>query len=118
MEGKERRKYKRLPIDLKIEVDELFRQDYENITDISATIEVFDISKCGIGFISTERLPLGYYFRGFITLGNGDYFRVVLQIIRESVYDEKRYVYGAEFVGLAPFLADKVDQYEKYLYKE
>lgn len=112
---KERRRYRRLPIELSLEVDEVFKQDYVVIKNLGASISVFDISKNGIGFLSEAILPIGYYFRGKINLGGDDFFYVVIQIVRVSVIDEKQNVFGAEFVGLAPFLADKVDQYEKKL---
>lgn len=111
--GFDRRKYKRLAIELSLEVDEVFKQDYVVIKDLNATISVFDISRSGIGFISEAELPLGYYFRGRINLGDNDFFHVVIQIIRAHITQEQQKVYGAEFVGLAPFLADKVDKYEK-----
>lgn len=117
-ESKDRRRYKRLPVELSLEVNEVFKQDNIIINNISAKISVFDISKNGIGFLSKADLPVGYYFRGRINLGDGDFFLVVIQIIRASsgLEDEQK-VYGAEFVGLAPFLADKVDKYEKKLSK-
>lgn len=114
----DRRKYKRLPIVLNLEVNEIFKQNNIVMKDIGATISVFDISKSGIGFISEAVLPLGFYFRGTIDLGDRDFFRVVIQIIRVTNLDRDKKVYGAEFVGLAPFLADKVDLYEKLLNKK
>lgn len=111
--GSDRRKYRRLPIELHLEVDEVFKQDNIILTNIGALIQVFDISRSGIGFISDAVMPLGYYFRGLINLGDGDFFRVVIQIIRVKSIEDNQVVYGAEFVGLAPFLADKVDRYEK-----
>ncbi len=116
--NQERRRYKRLPIELSLDVDEVFKQDNVIIKNIGASISVFDISRSGIGFVSEADLPIGYYFRGTIDFGNGDFFRVVIQIIRMSAIDAKRNNYGAEFVGLAPFLADKVDKYEKTLMKD
>jgi len=113
----ERRRYKRLPIDLRLEVDEIFKQDYVVLKDINASVYVFDISKSGIGFLSESKLPVGYYFRALINLGEGDFFRVVIRIVRALPSEHHRHVYGAEFVGLAPFLADKVDKYEKKLNK-
>lgn len=116
-EVKDRRRYKRLPIELHLEVDEVFKQDYIVIQDLNASVSVFDISRSGIGFISEASLPLGYYFRGRINLGDGDFFYVVIQIIRAHNTENMSKVYGAEFVGLALFLADKVDKYEKKLNK-
>lgn len=110
----DRRRYKRLPIELNLEVDEVFKQDYVVIKNLNASVSVFDISRSGIGFISDASLPLGYYFRGRINLGDNDFFYVVIQIVRAHITENKK-IYGAEFVGLAPFLADKVDKYEKKL---
>lgn len=111
----ERRKYKRLPIELHLEVDEVFKQDHIVINNLNASISVFDISRNGIGFICEASLPLGYYFRGRINLGDGDFFYVVIKIVRVHDSEKNMRVYGAEFIGLAPFLADKVDKYEKKL---
>lgn len=111
----ERRKYKRLPIELALEIDEVFKQDNVIIKNIGASISVFDVSKSGIGFISEAELPNGYYFRGMINFGKSDFFRVVIQIVRCAQLEDKKKRYGAVFVGLAPFLADKVDKYEKGL---
>jgi hypothetical protein len=111
----DRRRYKRLPIELSLEVDEVFKQDHVVIQNLGASISVFDISKSGIGFISEANLPVGYYFRGTINLGSGDFFRVVIRVVRASDISSSQKIYGAEFVGLAGFLADKVDKYEKNL---
>ncbi len=117
-EMKDRRRYKRLPIELHLEVDEVFKQDYIVIQNLNASVSVFDISKSGMGFISEASLPLGFYFRGRINLGDGDFFYVVIQVVRAHIAENNTKVYGAEFVGLAPFLADKVDHYERRMNQE
>ena len=114
----DRRRYKRLPIGLHLEVDEVFKQDYIFIKNLNASVSVFDISRSGIGFMSKASLPQGYYFRGRINLGDGDFFYVVIQIVRIQPGEDDNIIYGAEFVGLAPFLADKVDKYEKKLVQD
>ncbi len=116
-EIKDRRRYKRLPIELHLEIDEVFKQDHIVIKNLNASVSVFDISRNGIGFISEASLPLGFYFRGRINLGDGDFFYVVIQIVRAHISENNIKIYGAEFIGLAPFLADKVDKYEKKLNK-
>lgn len=109
----ERRRYKRLPIDLSLDVKKIYKQDYIVIEDIDTEISVCDISKSGIGFMSKAKLPIDYYFDGKINLGDGDFFYAVIHIVRGEVEkDEERNFYGAEFVGLAPFLANKIDKYE------
>ena len=112
----ERRRYKRLPIELNFEVDKIFKQDNDVIENINADIEVFDISKTGIGFLSSADLPKDYYFDCTIGLGEKDFFRTVIKIVRiHKVDGSDKTCYGAEFVGLAQFLAAKVDAYEKSL---
>ncbi len=113
--GYERRKYHRLPIELHLAISHMFRQDYEEIGGLDADINVFDISKSGIGFVSSAGLPINYYFDAKIILGEKDYFSTVVKVVRKGINTESEYVYGAEFVGLAPFLADKVDKYERKL---
>ncbi len=108
----DRRKYKRLPIDLHLEVDEVFKQDYVVLNNLNASVEVFDISKTGVGFISEASLPLGYYLRAKINLGDGEFFHSVVQIVRAHIAENDKKIYGAIFVGLAPFLAGKIDHYE------
>ena len=62
----EKRKNVRLPIKLKLEVSNLFKQDGVKIENLDAEIEVFDISKAGIGFMSLSKLPVNYYFNATI----------------------------------------------------
>lgn len=111
----ERRKYKRLPIELQLDVKKIYKQDYVVIENVEAEVVVFDISKSGIGFISNAKLPLDYYFDGKIRLGDDDFFYAVIRIVRAHISEEDEKIYGAEFVGLAPFLANKIDDYEKTL---
>lgn len=113
--GYERRRYRRLPIELHLAISHMFRQDYEEICGLEADIQVFDISKSGIGFISKAVLPLNYYFDAKIVLSDKDFFSTVVKVVRKSSHADDEYMYGAEFVGLAPFLADKVDTYERKL---
>ncbi len=112
----ERRKFKRLPIELQLDIKKVYKQDYVVIENVDVEIAVFDISKSGIGFISTAKLPLDYYFDAKIKLGDEDYFYTVIHIVRGEIRKDDQKVYGAEFVGLAPFLANKVDKYEKMLH--
>ena len=88
------------------------------IEDVDAEISVIDISKSGIGFISKAKLPIDYYFDGKIRLAGNDYFYAVVHIVHGEVQEDgKGNCYGAEFVGLAPFLANKIDDYEASLKK-
>lgn len=111
----ERRKHKRLPIQLNLHVNKLFKQDNIKIEGKQADIEVLDISKTGIKFVCNKLLPIGYYFDTKIQLTENDFFYAVIRIVRVNEEKENEYNYGAEFIGLAPFLANKIDDYERKL---
>ena len=108
----DRRKSERLPIKLHLEVNKLFKQEYIVLDNINAQIDVVNISRTGIGFICKEELPIYYYFNTKIELPNNNYFYSVIKIVRKEDH-ENYFVYGCEFIGLAEFLADKVDEYKE-----
>lgn len=107
----ERRKHKRLPIKLQLAINELFRQDKAIIKMKHEDVDVINISKTGLGFLSESELPLGYYFDARIDFDEKNYFYCVVKMLRKEAYNEE-HLYGCEFVGLAGFLAEKVDEYE------
>ena len=81
----EKRKYKRMPVEMKLEISSLFKQDNVSLSDIDAPIHVTDISRGGIGFTSTSNLPLDYYFNACIQLGTEEDAKLfcVVKIIRK-----------------------------------
>ncbi len=110
----ERRKHRRLPIHLELEINQLFKQDHVIIEGLEEEIEVINISRTGIGFISNGDFPLEYYFNAKIEFDQKQFFYCVLKIIRKEKLDVS-VLYGCEFVGLAEFLSKKVDAYEALL---
>ena len=58
----EKRRNKRIPIHLKLEISSLFNQDNGLVEITNTPIEVIDISRTGIGFITESMLPTGFYF--------------------------------------------------------
>lgn len=112
----EKRKTKRLPASMTLEISSLFKQDEGKIENIDAPITVTDISKGGIGFISKSELPLDFYFNACIQLGQADDAKLycVVKIIRKDKAEEGNR-YGCELVGLAPVLSYIFDDYEKSL---
>ena len=108
----EKRKYKRLPIKLTLEVSSLFKQN-EKLQIGNAEFNVFNISKSGLGFTTRTQIPLGYYFNAAIEFeGTTDILRYVVKIIRTEDLDNGLYLYGCEFVGLANFYDYLFDEYE------
>lgn len=111
----EKRKSKRMTVDMKLEISNLFKQDNIMIKNIDAPIRVVNISKSGIGFESEAHLPIGYYFNSKIELGDSkNTLFTVVQIIRVEKREDSIF-YGCEFVGMAPILGYIFEEYENSL---
>ncbi len=109
---KEKRRAKRLPIKLSLEISDLYKQDYVHVININAPIKVLDISKAGIGFSSESKLPIGYYFNASINLGEKETLHSVIKIIRSQPLEDNLTMYGCEFIGMAEVLSFIFDAYE------
>ena len=109
----ERRKAKRMPITLTLEILNLYKQDNVQVSNLHAPINVVNVSKYGIGFISESVLPIGYYFNANINLGNDkDTLHCVVEIIRSQPTEGNKTLYGCEFVGMADVLSYVFDEYD------
>jgi len=110
----EKRRAKRLPVDIVLQVESLFKQDYVKLNEVNETIEVTNISKSGIGFRCKSEMPLDFYFNAKITIDDEKFFYSVVKIIRKEQKGDHWYL-GCEFVGLADVLTGCIDDYEKEL---
>ncbi len=100
----EKRRDRRFPVKLELQVSSLFKQDNIKAENIDAPITVVDISKGGIGFHSKSSLPIGYYFNACLQLTDDENAKLycVVKIIRSAELGQGITGYGCEFVGLAP----------------
>lgn len=109
----EKRRCKRVPISMALEISALFKQDNVKVGDVDAPIEIINISKTGIGFVTESVLPVGYYFNSRIQLGDEDSkFYCVVRIVRKERRTDSEFLYGCEFIGLAPVFEHIFDEYE------
>lgn len=112
----EMRREKRWPAKLALEISSLFKQDHVKVENINAPIEVFDISKAGIGFKTKSVLPIGYYFNARLVLADNDALNCVVRIIRQQ-QRENDYIYGCEIVGTASIMDYIINDYAASLEK-
>ncbi len=111
----ERRRAKRMPVTLTLDIMNLYRQDNIQVTHIDAPIDVVNISRTGIGFQSESILPIGYYFNANINLLNEEVLHCVVQIVRQQPLEGNLNMYGCEFVGMANILSYIFDEYDERL---
>ncbi len=109
----EKRRSRRVPISMALEISTLFKQDNVKVGNVDAPIEIVNISKTGIGFVTQSILPVGYYFNARIQMGaakESKFYCVVRIVRRENLEDN--IMYGCEFIGLAPVFEHIFDEYE------
>ncbi len=107
----ERRREKRFPFEITLNIQELYKQDNVKIEDLDEEFQVVNISKSGLGFACEHELPMDFYFNAKITIDEEEFFFTVLKIIR-VVNQEDGFLYGCEFVGLADILSNTIDDLE------
>lgn len=110
-----RRKSKRLPVNIKLKIDSLYKSGDETLKNINDDVTVINVSKTGIGFISDIELPIGFYFNAQITIDEEKTFYSVLRIVRNQKINEG-FIVGCEFVGLADVLSGSIDEYEQEIF--
>ena len=114
----EKRRSKRIPVQLELVVSKLFKQEAADIVEIDKPIRVVDVSRLGIGFVTENEFPLNYYFNAKLELGSPENsLYCVVQIIRKQPKEDGTFSYGCEFVGLAPVLGIIFDEFEKTVTK-
>ena len=109
----DKRKNPRMEAKMELHISSLFKQDNDSIA-INSPITITDVSKGGIGLTSDDFLPICYYFNAELQLGNqDDKLFCVVKIVRSQLMDSEgiHYLYGCEFVGMAPVLDFIFDEY-------
>ena len=90
----DKRRHKRVKVKLNLVVSNIFDQNADMIK-IDSPIEVKDVSRSGIGFITKSILPMNYYFNAALTFDNEDSILYsVVKIIRCEALEDDEYSYG------------------------
>lgn len=74
-------------------------------------IEVIDVSKTGIGFISTEALTIGAVYEGFLTIWTKEVLHAFFEIVRIEK-KEDYFEYGAIFIGMPEMESNRIEVYQ------
>ncbi len=93
-------------ITLYLDFFHIFRQDDVMVSNIDAPIKVVEVSKKGIVFLSSSVLPMGYYFKANINLGDDNTLHSVIKIINCISTASDMKIYRCEYVQMA-----KADMY-------
>lgn len=105
----EKRKHKRLELDVTVELERL---DQDGITTLKYIhVDISDLSHSGIGFKAKQELEVGTYYNTQLTIWTKEVIDAVIEIVRRRE-TEDGYFYGAEFIGMTEPDALKIDIYQ------
>ena len=90
----EKRRSKRIPVQLELVVSKLFKQEAADTVEINKPIHVVDVSRLGIGFVTENEFPIHYYFNAKLELGSPENsLYCVVQIIRKQPKEDGSFSY-------------------------
>ncbi len=109
----DRRKHKRFPLNIKLEMVSL-----SNDAGAKIPVELLDISKAGVGFFCEKELVNGSIYKAEIKLWTGDILDAFINIIRVE-RRENGNIYGGIFIAMPEIDSSRIEVYQTYKeYKE
>lgn len=107
----EKRSSRRLDLDVTVELERIKDRE-EGVTTLKLVhVEITDLSKSGIGFVSSAKLEKGSFYNTKLQIWTKEVIDAIIEIVRCEEKDEK-YHYGAKFVGMIEADALKIDIYQ------
>ena len=107
----DRRKSKRTKLVSRLIVKRLDSRDGGEVE-----IDIIDVSKDGVGFTAACDLKIGAVYEGFLTIWTHEVIHAFLQIVRIELLEDgdenKKYGYGARFVGMPEMEANRIEVYQ------
>lgn len=109
--GNERRKAKRIDIDVTIQLKSVTPSDAASDEPSSVEVNVTDISTTGMAFRSDFQFKLGTYYDATITLENKETIQTIIEVLRAEKNDDS-ILYGCCFVGITQEEQFKISVYQ------
>lgn len=107
MEGRERRKNKRLELESRLIIKRL-----DGGTESEqVAIQVADVSKAGLGFSCTIPLEIGAVYEAYLTIWTKEVIHAFVEIVRIEK-DEDTFRYGGVFIGMPEIDAARIEIYD------
>lgn len=107
MEAQERRKYKRIGLESSL----VIKRIDSNGDDEQVNIQIYNISKAGLGFYCLEPLQMNAIYDAHITIWTKEVIPALIRIVRIELQGDG-YEYGATFLGLSDIDAYRISVYE------
>ncbi len=106
----ERRRSKRLDLDVQVQIERL---DVDDTTTVKyGKVDVFDLSKTGIGFRSSQVLENHSYYDIKLQIWTKEIIETVIEIVRVKDNEDGTFTYGAMFIGMTETDSLKIEIYQ------
>lgn len=106
----EKRNSRRLDLDVTVELERI--DDTQGVTTLKLVhVDITDLSKSGIGFVSKAQLELGSFYNTKLQIWTKETIDAVIEIVRCKEI-EGGYHYGARFIGMIESDELKIDIYQ------
>ncbi|MGL5259038.1 MAG: PilZ domain-containing protein [Lachnospiraceae bacterium] len=102
----EKRRAERLELISKIQIKRLDNHHSEEVP-----IDVFNLSKRGIGFTCSMELPKGSMYEGELTIWTKEVIHVFMEIVRKDQISNG-YSYGGTFLGMPDTDINRMEVYQ------
>ncbi|MBD5542566.1 MAG: PilZ domain-containing protein [Lachnospiraceae bacterium] len=107
MEGRERRRNKRLELESRLIIKRL-----DGGTESEqVAIQVADVSKAGLGFSCTIPLEIGAVYEAYLTIWTKEVIHAFVEIVRIEK-EEETFRYGGVFIGMPEIDAARIEIYD------
>ncbi len=108
--GEERRKTKRVELEVSIALDAL--KEGVGIVKKQIRVNTVDISSGGIAFKTEEDLKMGSFYDTVIKLPSGECIKTIIEIVRISEKEDGQTTYGCRFIGINMEDQFRIDVYQ------
>jgi len=103
----ERRKNKRIELQSKLVIKALNGEH----PDKEIAIDVTDVSKTGVGFVSNEILTIGTVYEAYLTIWTKEVLHAFVEVVRIEKKGDY-FQYGATFIGMPGMDASRISVYD------
>lgn len=104
----ERRKSKRIDIDVTIKLKQLTQDEKESV---EVSVDVVNLSKDGMAFVCEKDLEINTFYDVNVVLWTKETFQTVIEIVRIEENEDNK-LYGCRFVGIHPADQLKIQIYD------
>lgn len=114
MDSNEKRSARRMDISVKIKLNELYNSKSDIARKEEIEVDVFNISKYGMGFRTKENLSVDSFYDAKMILWTKEKIDTIIEIVRKEEKNDGSILYGCKFIGMVAADLIKIQIYEMF----